>query len=167
MPDASQLERRQFLSQLVRFLFLVGLLAFTWIIISSLSSTHLSENNKSDTGIEIELSDLQPGELKKIALQHKEVWVYYRSDKDIEQLKKQNHSLRSQRDAYFVFYPYEPRRQCVVNWDDTNRSFYDTCNARYFDLAGRAIGVNSSQQELLPVPEYQFISAQTIQIDAR
>lgn len=167
MTASFQQQRRQFLVQLVRFLILIGLMAFSWVIVSSLGFNQQNEDEQKKSNFEIDVYRLKQGELSKVMLRYREVWVYHRSPRDIEQLKKQNRSLRSQRDAFFVFFPYEPKRQCMVSWDESNRSFYDTCNARYFDLAGRLVGLQGSDPVELAIPEYQFVSEQLIQIDAR
>jgi Rieske Fe-S protein len=160
-------ERRQLLAQLVKLLSMIGLIALAWVFVASLTSTQQTEDKKMTRGIEVNVSQLKPGQLRKLSLGHKEVWVYHRSSEDVEQLKKDNPDLRSQHDNYFVFFPYEPKRQCLVNWDANNRSFYDTCNARHFDQAGRLAGNKGSLQVQLTVPEHHFVSEQVIQIDAR
>ena len=165
MADSNSRQRRQLLAQLVRLLFFIGLLAFSWVIFSSLTINHQGEEQTSYSGIEVDIAHLKPGQLKKVSLRHKEVWIFHRTTQDIAQLKKQGGSLRSQRDAFFVFFPYEPKRQCLVNWEQSSVRFYDTCNARYFDLAGRLIDEKSSAE--LAIPEYRFVSDHLIQIDAR
>ena len=165
MTDSNSRQRRQLLAQLVRLLFFIGLLAFGWVIVSSLTINHQGEEQTSHSGIEVDIAQLKPGQLKKVSLRHKEVWIFHRTTEDIAQLKKQGGSLRSQRDAFFVFFPYEPKRQCLVNWDETSRRFYDTCNARYFNLAGHLVGEKDTIE--LAIPEYRFVSEHLIQIDAR
>lgn len=166
MSSSPRYEQRQLLAQVLKILILVALLAFTWVIIASLSSPQQGADEDKKPVIEVDVSSLKPGMLKKVSLHHREVWIYHRTTQEIEQLKKQNQPVRSNRDEYFVFYPYEPKRQCLVNWDEAKRRFYDTCNARYFDLAGRA-EVPVSPPAMLAIPGYRFVSNQLIQIDAR
>ena len=167
MSENAQHGRRQSLAQLVKFLFLIGLLAFSWVLVSSLTVSHHDGDESNQYYMDVDVSELKPGELKKVSLQHKEVWIYHRSNKDIEQLKKHNLPLRSVREQYFVFFPYEPKRSCVVNWDDTAKTFYDTCNARHFDLAGRLLKQTTSPVVQLAIPGYRFASDRLIQIDVR
>jgi hypothetical protein len=166
MPSYHHTEHRQFLAQLVKILILVALLAFTWVIIASLSTPQHDTDENVTPVFEVDVSALKPGTLKKVPLRHREVWIYRRSTQDIEKLKKQKQPMRSLKDEYFVFFPYEPKRQCLVNWEESKRSFYDTCNARYFDLAGRT-EVPVSPPVMLSIPDYRFASEQLIQIDAR
>ena len=158
--------RRQFLARLVRFLFFIGLLAFSWVIISNLTFNHNIEEESTQVGSEVDLTTLKPGQLRKVSLRQREVWIYHRTVQDIAQLKKQNKLLRSKREKYFVFFPYEPKRQCLVNWDPSSRSFYDTCNARNFDLAGHLVDGKNPASATLSVPEYRFVSEHVLLIDA-
>ena len=167
MSDSSQYQRRQLLAQVVRFLFFIGLLAFIWVIISNIASRQPGMKGEDGHFFMIDVSAIKVGEIKKITHQYKEIWVYHRSREDINILANQSLPLRSQRDEYFVFYPYEPDRQCQVNWNASIKQFYDTCHARYFDLAGRVVNSKSSQSLELPVPLYRFIDDMTIQLDAR
>lgn len=166
MSSYHHYEHRQSLAQLVKILILIALLAFTWVIIASLSTPQHDADENVSALVEVDVSVLRPGMIKKVTLHHREVWIYHRSKQDIEKLKKQNQPMRSLKDEYFVFFPYEPKRQCLVNWDESKRSFYDTCNARYFDLTGRA-EASVSPPAILPIPGYHFASEQLIQIDAR
>ena len=167
MSTKPGIEHRQLLAQLVKLLFMIGLFALAWVFVASLTSTQQTDDRKMTPGIEVDVSQLKPGQLRKLTLGYKEVWIYHRSSEEVDQLKKDSPDLRSQHDNYFVFFPYEPKRQCLVNWDPNNRSFYDTCNARHFDQAGRLVGKDSSSQVQLSVPEHYFVSDQVIQIDAR
>lgn len=167
MSANTQHGRRQFLAQLVKFLFLVGLLAFTWVLFSSLTITRQDEDESNQYFMDVDVSELKPGQVKKVSLQYKEVWIYHRSNEDIAQLKKQGLPLRSVREQYFVFFPYEPKRGCVVNWDSAGKTFYDTCNARHFDLAGRVQSQTASPTVQLGMPGYRFASDRLIQIDVR
>lgn len=166
MSLSPQYEQRRLLAQVLKILILVALLAFTWVIIASLSTPQQYSDQDKKPVIEIDVSGLKPGMLKKVSLRHREIWIYHRTTQEITRLKKQNQPMRSSRDEYFVFFPYEPRRQCLVNWDESKRRFYDTCNARYFDLAGRA-EVTETPPAMLPIPGHRFVSGQLIQIDAR
>jgi Rieske Fe-S protein len=167
MSVNAQHERRQFLAQLVKFLLLIGLLAFAWVLVSSLTVTHQDEDESNQYYMDVDVSELKPGQVKKVSLQYKEVWIYHRSNDDIAQLKKQALPLRSVREQYFVFFPYEPKRGCVVNWDSAGKTFYDTCNARHFDLAGRVLPQTGLPTVQLSMPGYRFASDRLIQIDVR
>lgn len=167
MAVEAQHGRRQFLALLVKFLSMVALLAFAWVIFSSLTVNKQGGDKSEDYYVDVDLSQLKIGQLTKVTLRHKDIWVYHRSPQDIKQLKKHNESLRSVRDEYFVFFPYEPKRGCLVNWDQSNKTFYDTCNARHFDLAGRLVKPASSQPVQLGIPGYRFAADRLIQIDVR
>lgn len=167
MPTDTQYERRQLLAQLVKFLFFIALLAFSWVIISSLTIDNKDGDKGNQQYLDVDVTGLKAGQIKKVSMKYREVWIYHRSKKDIEQLKKQKQSLRSVRDDYFVFFPYEPKRGCMVNWDDTARTFYDTCNARHFDLAGRLMKKVDSHPVQLAVPDYRYATDRLIQIDVR
>ena len=79
MSEAPLYERRQFLAQLVKFLFVVGILAFVGVVLVSLTSTRQTEDNKLRQGIEVDVSYLKTGQLKKVSAGHKEVWIFHRS----------------------------------------------------------------------------------------
>ena len=166
MSSSPQYEQRRLLAQVLKILILVALLAFTWVIMASLSTPRQDADEDTKPVTQVDISGLKPGMLKKVSLRHREVWIYHRTMQEIAQLKQQNQPMRSSKDEYFVFFPYEPKRQCLVNWDESKRRFYDTCHARYFDLTGRA-EVPVSPPAVLPIPGYRFVSEQLIHIDAR
>jgi Rieske Fe-S protein len=168
MPESHSLSRRQSLAQIVKFLVLVAMLAFSWVIFSSFTTSGQDKVNTAAYYVDVELSGLEAGQLRKVSLRHRQVWIYHRTDSDIQRLKKSAKSLRSEQDKYFVFFPYEPQRNCLLSWDETNRAFYDPCFARHFDLAGRRLNdKQAGLPMLLAIPQYRFISPRQLQIDAR
>lgn len=168
MPDNVSLSRRQLLAFIVKFMFVIAIVAFAWVLLASLTFTEQDNKQSPEHFINIDVSALEVSKLRKVSLRHKEVWIYRRSENDIEQLNLASNSLRSQDDNYFVFFPYEPTRNCLVQWNEHDRAFHDPCSGQSFDLAGRRIKRNGSEQDVyLPLPQYHYTSPGQIKIDAR
>jgi len=90
----------------------------------------------------------------------------------IANIAQRGDSFRSVKNQYFVFFPYETRRQCQLNWQQGSKAFYDPCYGQYYDLTGRAVddvegGVSVHEIAPLPIPKYQFSATGQLLIDAR
>lgn len=168
MPDNVSLLRRQSLAFIVKLMFLVGIMAFIWVLLASLTFQQAANDETPEHIVSVDVSNLEPGQLRKVSLRHKEVWIVRRSETDIQKLKQLTSELRSVDDHYFVFFPYEPSRHCLVQWNEHQRTLHDPCSGQMFDLAGRRIEASSKQPPLLlPVPRYNYTSPGQLKIDAR
>lgn len=151
------------------------------------------EDNEQQHYLAYDISNLARGEVKKLKRFSSEVWVYYRTPDDIRQIKAMqyemlrdplsNHSqqppgmlpdFRSLNTDYFVFIPFESRKQCQVQLDQLptgQNGFSEVCYRGYFDTAGRALASHGHQeQENLSVPSYQWQDGQdekTLLLDRR
>ncbi|MGD8483464.1 MAG: hypothetical protein PVF81_01230 [Thioalkalispiraceae bacterium] len=166
MSTDVSLSRRQSLALLVKLMLLVALLAFVWVIMASFTVNTQDAEQIPDYYVELDVSTLQPGGLRKERAGHKEVWIYRRSESDLQRLKQQVVALRSVDDEFFVFFPYEPVRHCQVQWHAQQRSFYDPCSANHFDLTGRVLS-EQGQPVYLPTPQHRYSAAGYLLIDVR
>lgn len=168
MTGDASLSRRRSLALIVKLMLLIAVLAFVRVIFSSLTFNEHTTNEIPGYFINIDVSNLEAGKLRKVTAFEKEIWIYRRSEDDIWQLKKVNNSLRSVSDEYFVFFPYEPLRNCLIQWDEHDRTFYDPCFANQYDLAGRIVkGKHKDQVLLLNILKYRFSLPGQLIIDAR
>ena len=168
MPGDVSLSRRQSLALIVKLMVFVAVLAFVWVILASLTLNEQNTKEVPEHFINIDVSSLDAGKLRKVTIFHKEIWIYRRSERDIQQLKQLDDSLRSVVDEYFVFFPYEPIRNCQIQWDEHDRTFLDPCFGNQFDLAGRIVkGKHKDQDIYLPIPNYSSASPGQLKIDAR
>ena len=168
MSDDTSLSRRQSLALIVKLMVFVAILAFIWVILASLTFNQQSIKEVPGHYINIDVSSLEAGKLRNVSSRHKEIWIYRRSESDIQQLKQAGDSLRSVVDEYFVFVPYEPLRNCQVQWNEHDRTFHDPCSGNQFDLAGRIVkGKHKNQDIYLPIPEYLYTPPGQLNIDAR
>ena len=172
MQDVTSLSRRQSLALIVKLMILVAVLTFVWVLLASLgvsvSSSDNQKNKTADYFVRVDVSQIGVEQLHKTTLRHREVWIYHRSKIDIEQLKQETNDLRSVEDEYFVFFPYEARRNCQLNWEQGDKTFYDPCYAQHFDLAGRPVSSDKQSDVVsLRIPEYQFSGIGQLLIDVR
>ncbi|MGD8526391.1 MAG: hypothetical protein PVJ63_09075, partial [Thioalkalispiraceae bacterium] len=72
MSTDVSLSRRQTLALLVKLMLLVALLAFVWIIMASFTVNTQDAEQIPDYYVELDVSTLQPGGLRKERLGHKE-----------------------------------------------------------------------------------------------
>ena len=137
-----------------------------------------------------DISGLSRGEIKKIKQFSSEVWVYYRTLQDIEQINTMHHDIlrdpqsqhsqqpaemlpkfRSLNKDYFVFIPFETQKQCQVQPDrlpSGHNGFSEGCYRGFFDAAGRALALGGHrEQKNLIVPPYQWQDEKTLLLDRR
>jgi len=174
---SASIKRRQFLSGLMKLLGFIGLVFVSIPFISSFSTNEVDQKQTATSHwvITIAVSELVNGEIKMLPWAGGLVWVYARTEKDIQLLESGNISLRDEaseksdqpetmknnyRSAskqFFVFIPQENKRGCQVslNHDSNNSGFTDPCfNAKY-DTAGRILKKSGQDDQLnLAVPEH-------------
>jgi len=179
MLDSSSVKRRQILSGLMKLLAFIGLMFVSIPFLSSFSSKSIDEkqNTSSHWIITLPVADLEQGVIKFLSWSGGAVWVYSRTEKDIQLLNEQDSSLRdaiseksdqpdkmknkirSADKKYFVFIPHENKRSCQVslNTDQEKVRFFEPCFGAKYDAAGRIFensGHIDKTQQNLPVPEH-------------
>ncbi len=173
----SSIKRRQMLSGLLKLLFFIGLIFLSIPFISSFSSKSIDEKQKATSHwvISTPVSELVEGEVKSFSWSGGLVWVYARTEKDIQSLKKTNTTLRdtaseksdqpvqmknnfrSANKIFFVFIPQENKRACQVrlNAGNKNSLFTEPCFNANYDAAGRVFEKSGHKdQQNLAVPEH-------------
>ena len=171
------LNRRQILSGLMKLLFLIGFIFLSIPFISSFSTSEIDEKQKNTTRwiITLPISDLIESEVKPLSWSGGVVWVYARSEKEIQFLKNKNNLLRdvmslnsdqpnsmknnfrSANERYFVFIPQENKKGCQVslNKESENVVFTEPCFNANYDAAGRILKKSGhKEQQNLSVPEH-------------
>lgn len=177
MPELASLKRRQILSGLMKLLVFIGLIFISIPFISSFSSNSIDEKQKSISNwiISLPISDLVQGEIKSLSWQGGLVWVYSRTQNDIQSLmetdnllrdtlsknsdqpQRMKNRMRSENNDIFVFIPQENKRGCQVrlSTEQGKTRFTEPCYSAKYDAAGR-IFANSGhkEQQNLAVPEH-------------
>lgn len=95
------------------------------------------------SGTEVVLADLAPGEFDVLTVNGQTLWAYHRTDKEIEQINRLSPFLvdplsieskqpetarnrfRSAKQAYFIFYPESPVLSCQVKFNAPSEFEYD------------------------------------------
>lgn len=95
------------------------------------------------SGTEVVLADLEPGEFSILNINGKILWAYHRTEKEIEQISRLDPFLldplsiesqqpetarnrfRSAKRAYFIFYPESPVLKCRVKFNAPSEFGYD------------------------------------------
>lgn len=190
MPSPPSQHKRLILSVLLKLLILLGLLIGSIPFVSSLFLADSDEDKVLKHFSAHDISALERGGIQKIKQPSFEVWVYYRTLQDIEQIKTMPHDLlrdplsklsqqpsdmlpefRSLNKDYFVFVPNESLKQCQVQPDQStsgHNGFSELCYRGFFDTAGRALTAHGSQQQKnLKVPAYQWRDEKTLLLDRR
>ena len=180
MPEPispSSIKRRQFLSGLMKLLVFIGLVFISIPFISHFSTNSIDEKQSSSSRwvITQSLSDLVPGEVKALNWSGGLVWVYARTEADIQLLNNpgsslrdvnseksdqpeaMNNNMRSESENVFVFIPQENKRSCQVSLitELDKVRFTEPCYGAKYDAAGR-IFENSGhkEQQNLSVPKH-------------
>ena len=132
------IKRRPFLSGLMKLLVFIGFIFVSIPFFSSFSSNEIDDKNAiaSPWIINLPVAEINPGKVNKLTWAGGIVWVYGRTEQDIQSLAKQNlalrdpfskksdqpehmqNNLRSASEAYFVFIPQENKRGCQVSLHD-------------------------------------------------
>ncbi|HID50151.1 MAG TPA: hypothetical protein EYP40_11180 [Chromatiales bacterium] len=166
MPRSSRLV----LSVLLKLLILAGLLVAALPFLASLGTRPEASLETNPWYVEIDVADLPPGEIRRVAWPGGEVWIYRRGPDEIRRLGTDTAAVRDPapvpagvRGALFVFQPRETRRGCQVHLTelaDGRPGFAEPCFGARFDTAGRILrGSGHPEQGNLPVPPHEFIGA--------
>lgn len=177
MPSAPSTKRRQILSGLMKLLFFIGFVFLSIPFISSFSTNSIDEKQAAASNwvITLSITALIAGEVKALPWQGGLVWVYTRTENDIQSLKNINTALRdttseksdqpedmknnfrSGNEKFFVFIPRENKRGCQVRLNDDRGTiiFTEPCFSAKYDAAGRIFESSGHKdQQNLAVPEH-------------
>jgi ubiquinol-cytochrome c reductase iron-sulfur subunit len=179
MSDSSSIKRRKILSGLMKLLVFIGFIFISIPFFSSFSSNLIDEKQKNSSRwiITLPVIDLVEGEVKSFPWSGGLVWVYARTEKDVQLLNERDSSLRdpvsaksdqpeemknimrSAHKRFFVFIPNENKRSCQVslNAGQVKVRFTEPCYGAKYDAAGRIFensGHKDKTQQNLAVPEH-------------
>lgn len=134
MTKTTQSNYRFFISVLFRILVLVGFVAVISPFVLSVIDKTETANSPNNQYLTVKLSNMNPGDVKKITVTTIPVWIYKRHKNEIEQLSHmtaflidpfstlsvqpeqlRNH-YRSYNIHYFVFKPIESIRSCTIRF---------------------------------------------------
>ena len=157
----------------MKLLVFIGLAFVSVPFISSLISTESKDD--SSWVISFAMSELVPGQVQRLKWSGGIVWVYRRTDTDMNYLSQPNPLLadalsnqsdqpddlktryRSKHKRFFVFIPHENKRGCQVrlNENTTRSVFSEPCYGARYDAAGRIIKNSGHvKQQNLAVPKH-------------
>jgi ubiquinol-cytochrome c reductase iron-sulfur subunit len=129
--------------------------------------------------VEVDLSDLEAGQVEVVPWPGGEVWIYYRTQLEIQHLQtvardtlrdpdsQQSEQpatvisdTRSLKPEYFVFLPRETRRGCQVQQIELLagiKGYSEACYGARFDNAGRVFKHSGQpDQHNLTIPPHEF-----------
>lgn len=188
---------RLWLTRLVKLLALCGLGFVLYPLLATLlPDAGVSDQRKQQWEREINLSELQPGEMLSL-----DDWpggpvaVYHRQPHERAGLEHESQlhdptSLHSRQPTalrtatrslladYFVFVPLDTDRSCQIHYIPPDKQpkpdlkwsggFSEPCNGSLYDTAGRIYrGTRSERQQNLKVPAYQIVGRQQLQLSAQ
>lgn len=174
---SSSFTRRQILSGLMKLLVLIGLIFVSIPFLSSFSPNSINEKQAglSHWIIIQPISNLVEGKVKPVTWSGGLVWIYARTERDIQLLKKIDPSLRdaaseksdqpenmknrfrSASEKYFVFIPQENKKGCQIslNTNQEKIRFTEPCYTSEYDAAGRIFKRSGHREQLnLAVPNH-------------
>lgn len=178
--EQSTTQKRQLLSGLLKLLLLVGGVALAIPFVISVmhfeSSPVTGPNDYTD---EVSLPTLAAGELYRFSWRGIELAIYRRTTQDLQQLSRHTADLRDSQSQhsdqpadlqtawrsadknYFVFFPYESRKHCLVQLNEERGTaviFQEPCFGAQYDAAGRILAASGHPQQLnLAVPPHQLV----------
>jgi len=176
------IKRRQLLTRIVKGFTLVGLAGLTYPFIRS-----LMPDFSEDLSLEVDITDLQPGEHKIIRWRGKNLLVQRRNKMMLDlitsdQVKLKDPSsaessqpafaanpFRSRREDIFVTYLYCTHLGCEVVAADSHQreegtGFICPCHASDYDLAGRVVKGAPAPLNL-EIPNYRYLSRSRILLE--
>lgn len=180
--------RRLYLKVTLKLLLLLGLgLAAIPFIASLRHSDNESLNAGNPWYVEVDLSRLVSGQLHSVPWPGGEVWIYARTQREIQALQTAeaqhlrdpdshysqqpaaaSNAYRSLQPDYFVFLPRETRRGCQIQQIELQAGitgFTEACYGARFDSAGRIFNDSGQpDQHNLAVPPHEFIAANRLRL---
>ena len=183
MNNGVNTERRRFLTTTASVVGGAGALATAVPFVSTLTPS--AKAKAIGAPVEVDISDLQPGDLKIVQWQGKPVWILRRSEEVVENLEQMDvlvadpgsdkeqqplyakNQYRSQRAEYFIVIGLCTHLGCSPIYvkgdephqlgDDWPGGFFCPCHGSRFDLAGRVYKSVPAPANLV-VPPYQYLS---------
>ena len=180
--------RRLYLKVTLKLLLLLGL---GLAAIPFITSLHHSDNDGQSAAnpwyVEVDVSRLVPGQWQSVPWPGGEVWIYARTQREIQALQTADtdrlrdpdsrhsqqpaaasNASRSLQPDYFVFLPRETRRGCQIRQIELQagiNGYTEACYGARFDNAGR-IFEDSGQpdQHNLTVPPHEFIGVDRLRL---
>lgn len=179
--------RRLYLKVALKFLLLLGLGLAAIPFVASLRHNNNSAETPNPWYVEVNLAQLAPGQRQSVAWPGGEVWIYARTAAEIDALRTADtatlhdpdsvnsqqpaaarNAYRSIRPEYFVVLPRETKRGCQVQQIQLREGvsgYSEACYAARFDNAGRIFtDTGQAEQQNLPIPPYEFISADRLRL---
>lgn len=156
--ENAESSRRLLFRVILKVLVLSGIAFFVWILINSLSASFPEQSVNKLPIVELDISDMQKGFIRKTQWNGKEVAVLYRPDTSKNPsktvLEETDHSnlneiWRSHRTDYFV---YINSSNCPLYY--SQRVFKDICTQKRFDESGREINIKNKPTTLAIPPHY-------------
>lgn len=180
--------RRTYLSVTLKLLLLTALMVVVLMLISSLRQADTEHGKAANPWrVEVDLSALQPGDIKQVNWPGGEVWIYRRTPADLQQFQQAStdryrdpasrlseqpdaavNAHRSLAEDYFVFLPFETVRHCqvqITEFENGQRGFRDPCYNAQFDMAGRILkNTGNLEQRNLSVPPHHYLTTSRIEM---
>ncbi len=189
LPDEMSRIKRLYLSVLLKFLLLAGLVVVSIPFVASLRQPATEEGNgrPNPWRQEVALSGLHRGDWRTVDWPGGEVWIYHRSEEDIRRLQQlgaeqlrdpesrestqppgSQNPMRSIKAEYFVFLARETRRGCRIRFEPLpggGNGFTEPCYNARFDTAGRIFRKSGHPgQHNLSVPPHEFINGNRLRL---
>ena len=183
--DGINMERRRFLTTSATVAGGVGVLATAVPFVSTFTPS--AKAKAIGAPVEVDIDDIQPGEVKIVKWQGKPVWILRRDDAALESIESLNDEVRDpdseveQQPSYArnEYRSIKPEYLIVVGYcthlgcspkkvlegegapfglaDDWEGGFFCPCHGSRFDLAGRVFKDVPAPTNLI-VPPHQFLS---------
>lgn len=169
-PEMSQedQDRRKFMTSMTGAFGAVGAACAAYPFIRSMSPSSEVESQKS---IEVDLSDVPEGEIKRVIWRGKAVFVRHRTAAEITEAKEgdskavidpQKDDDRVQRDQWLVTIAHCTHLGCVPLAGGGYNGWGCPCHGSQFDVSGRVMRGPAAKN--LEIPPYEFLNDTTIKI---
>ena len=180
--------RRLYLKVTLKLLLLLGL---GLAAIPFITSLHHSDNDGQSAAnpwyVEVDVSRLVPGQWQSVPWPGGEVWIYARTQREIQALQTADtdrlrdpdsrhsqqpvaasNAYRSLQPDYFVFLPRETLRGCQIQQIELQmgiNGYSEACYGARFDNAGRIFKDSGQpEQHNLTVPPHEFIGVDRLRL---
>ena len=168
MHSVPKQRRRLLFSVIIKLLILLGLILLIMVFFNSLfveDKTKVNAISKTQLPLaQIELSEMQKGEIRKTRWNNKEVAVLFRQfpekleRSNTEAKKASTHESvepqkRSKKTDYFVYFNTGDSKSCPLFY--AAGIFKDVCSSNKYDESGRALK-NNQQAFVIEIPPHYF-----------
>jgi hypothetical protein len=152
-------DKKQVYRVIIKLLSFLGLGLLSYFLIRTAIIPPLPQMMQKVTAIQVNLTDVEQGQMKIINWNHKNIAILHRSQ------AMQTTRPKSPEERYFVFINAGGDLNCPLNIEITQTYLKDSCSAYLYDSHGKALKPSARVKDL-KIPPHHFIDRNHLLIGA-